>query len=88
MSLYTSGTFERSRNSSAVAFFDYKCLLADFIDKLASFFFRMCVLTLCIFCLKEKRRKEEEAEVQLDRQLAQEANYAKMAKDLGFQVTE
>ncbi|KAI3469795.1 hypothetical protein Pfo_026458 [Paulownia fortunei] len=37
---------------------------------------------------EEKRRKEEEAEMQLDMQLAQEAAHAKMAKDLSFELDE
>ncbi|KAM7485394.1 hypothetical protein LguiA_001403 [Lonicera macranthoides] len=37
---------------------------------------------------EEKRRKEEEAEAQLDMQLAQEATHAKMAKDLSIELDE
>lgn len=36
--------------------------------------------------LQEKRREEEEAEAQLDMQLAQEAAQAKMARDLSNEV--
>lgn len=36
--------------------------------------------------LQEKRREEEEAEAQLDMQLAQEAAHAKMARDLSNEV--
>lgn len=39
-------------------------------------------------CLKDKRRKEEEAEMQQDMQLAQEAAYAKMARELHLDVSE
>ncbi|KAI4297661.1 hypothetical protein L6164_037543 [Bauhinia variegata] len=35
---------------------------------------------------EEKRQSQEEAEAQLDMQLAQEANYAKLAKDLSFEL--
>lgn len=38
--------------------------------------------------LQEKRRKEEEAEAQIDMQLAQEAAHAKMARDLSDEVVE
>lgn len=41
-----------------------------------------------IVYLKEERRKEEEAEMHLDVQLAQEAAYAKMARDLSLDVSE
>ncbi|KAK2985187.1 hypothetical protein RJ640_010476 [Escallonia rubra] len=37
---------------------------------------------------EEKRRKEEEAEAQLDIQLAQEAAHAKMARDLSIELDE
>ncbi|KAK4427833.1 Transcription factor GTE6 [Sesamum alatum] len=37
---------------------------------------------------EEKRRKEEEAEIQQDMQLAQEAAHAKMARDLSFELDE
>lgn len=37
---------------------------------------------------EEKRRKEEEAEAQLDIQLAQEAAHAKMAKDLSMELED
>lgn len=40
------------------------------------------------YILQEKRRKEEEAEAQLDMQLAQEATHAKMAKDLSIEVVK
>jgi hypothetical protein len=36
--------------------------------------------------LQEKRREDEEAEAQLDMQLAQEAAHAKMARDLSNEV--
>ncbi|XP_058211324.1 transcription factor GTE1 isoform X2 [Rhododendron vialii] len=38
--------------------------------------------------LQEKRRKEEEAEAQIDMQLAQEAAHAKMARDLSDELDE
>lgn len=36
--------------------------------------------------LQEKRREEEEAETQLDMQLAQEAAHAKMAREISNEV--
>ena len=36
--------------------------------------------------LQEKRREEEEAEAQLDMQLAQEAAHAKMAREISNEV--
>ncbi|KAG6393410.1 hypothetical protein SASPL_147651 [Salvia splendens] len=39
-------------------------------------------------CLKEERRKEEEAEMQLDVHLAQEAAHAKMARELCLELDE
>lgn len=36
--------------------------------------------------LQEKRREDEEAQAQLDMQLAQDAAYAKMARDLNNEV--
>ncbi|KAG8370449.1 hypothetical protein BUALT_Bualt14G0118100 [Buddleja alternifolia] len=41
-----------------------------------------------IFVLKEKRRKEEEAEMALEIQLTQEVAHAKMAKDLSSELDE
>lgn len=40
------------------------------------------------FYLKEVRRKQEEIEMQQDMHLAQEAAHAKMARDLGVDVSE
>lgn len=45
------------------------------------------LLTLSIY-FQEKRREEEEAEVQLNMQLAQEAAHAKLARDLCNEVKE
>lgn len=35
---------------------------------------------------QEKRREDEEAQAQLDMQLAQDASYARMARDLNNEV--
>lgn len=39
-----------------------------------------------VMYLQEKRREEEEAETQLDMQLAQEAAHAKMAREISNEV--
>ena len=44
------------------------------------------ILPWCVWLLQEKRLQEEEAEAHLDMQLAQEASYANMARELSFEV--
>lgn len=50
------------------------------------FNFRIILLTYKSMYPQERRREEEEAEAQLDMQLAQEAAHAKMARDLSNEV--
>lgn len=45
-------------------------------------------LNLELSSLQEKRRKEEETEVQMNIKLAQEAAHGKMARDLSIEVTK